>query len=192
MRDEGGRMKTKIGLVLLMAVVAAGCGPAATPVPTSTSVPTSTPTVVPPTATPTPTSTPKPTNTPRPTPTLDTVDLQSFIKAKMVVLNLDDLEIIDVRYEDGEKGPRTILHIEAKTTKTPFDSSTVASLIGILAALSQQGFVVEPALFAVNIVMRDPKLTPKQIVAGKWQDIFDLGAKRITVEQLIVRLTITP
>jgi hypothetical protein len=123
---------------------------------------------------------------------LDEAQLLKSLTALLAKLDETSIAIIDVRYEDGAKGPRTILHVEAKHTGEVYDANAAGSVVGLLAGFLSQKPALEPDLFAFNIIMRDAKLNPKQTVAGTWQDLVDFSAGRLTDEQFVTRLLITP
>jgi len=108
----------------------------------------------------------------------------------MAATKIKDIEITDVRYDDGSQGARSVLLVVAKYTATPFDSSAVGNIVGTIAALATQEGNFKPGLVGLNIQMLDANLTLKQIVVVKWQDIVDFVTGRITGEQLIERLMI--
>ena len=163
----------------------------------ATTIPAASP--IPATDTPSPTNTVAPTNTPKPTatfppvtPTRDGSEALAMLTSYLKQFNVKDLEVIDVRYEDGERGSRTILHVEAKNLATPFDSSSSGSLVGLIAGVTKREDIFDSGIYALNIIIRDSQMNPRQTIVAKWQDVLDFGTGKLTSDQFVTRLTITP
>jgi hypothetical protein len=175
----------KMALICLLAALLVACTPSPSLVATAIAQTQS--------AAPVPTSTigPTPTETPIPAPTLDRSSTRSLISSEFASIGYTSVELIDARYEDGARGPRTILLVEAHYS-TDTAAAGAGAIIAAVAALTRQAGNFDAGVVALNVVMRDSKMNPVEIAAINWQDVLDFGAKRITTDQLLKRILFTP